>query len=127
MSQEKSPQFLIQDAMQAILESGNYDMVHLFSSEGLPLAECYKNGIVPKDRLVELSILFRELKQMADLMGQISNIKELILEGNNQRKIVFRFFQAFNQEVVLAIVVPPKKSYRGLTNSLIKTIEGVTF
>lgn len=123
MNQQKSPQFLIQDAMHAILESGNYDMVHLFSSEGLPLAECYKNGILPKDRLAELSILFRELKKMADLMGQISNIKELILEGNNQRKIVFRFFQAFNQEVVLAIVVPPKKSYRGLTNTLIKTIE----
>jgi hypothetical protein len=79
--------------------------------------------VLPKDRLVELSLLFRELKKMADLMGQISNIKELIVEGNNRRKVVFRFFQAFNQEVVLAIVVPPKKSYRGLTNSLIKTIE----
>jgi hypothetical protein len=125
MNHQKSPQFLIQDAMRAILDSGNYDMVHLFSSEGLPLAECYSNGVVPKDRLVELSILFRELKQMADLMGKISNIKELILEGNNHRKVVFRFFRAFNQEVVLAIVVPPKKSYRGLTNSLIKTIEEI--
>ncbi len=123
MDQQKPPQFLIQDAMREILESGNYDMVHLFSSEGLPIAECYRNGVLPKDRLVELSLLFRELKKMADLMGQISNIKELIVEGNNRRKVVFRFFQAFNQEVVLAIVVPPKKSYRGLTNSLIKTIE----
>lgn len=127
MNQQKSPQFLIQDAMRAILESGNYDMVHLFSNEGLPIAESYNNGIVPKERLVELSILFRELKKMADLMGQISNIKELIVEGNNHRKIVFRFFRAFNQEVVLAIVVPPKKSYRGLTNSLIKTIEQLAF
>lgn len=123
MDQQKPPQFLIQDAMREILENGNYDMVHLFSSEGLPIAECYRNGVLPKDRLVELSLLFRELKKMADLMGQISNIKELIVEGNNRRKVVFRFFQAFNQEVVLAIVVPPKKSYRGLTNSLIKTIE----
>jgi hypothetical protein len=123
MDQQKPPQFLIQDAMREILENGNYDMVHLFSSEGLPIAECYRNGVLPKDRLVELSLLFRELKKMADLMGQISNIKELIVEGNNCRKVVFRFFQAFNQEVVLAIVVPPKKSYRGLTNSLIKTIE----
>ncbi|NIR51682.1 hypothetical protein GWO43_24165 [candidate division KSB1 bacterium] len=113
--------------MKEIADRGNYDMVHLFSNEGLPLAEYYHNGIIDKDRLIELSLLFREVRKMADVMGKISNVKEMIVEGYNQRKIVFRFFQAFNQEVVLAIVVPPKMAYRGLTNSLIKVIEKVSF
>ncbi len=64
---------------------------------------------------------------MADVMGKISNVKEMIVEGYNKRKIVFRFFRAFDQEVVLAIVVPPKKSYRNLTNALLKMIENIQF
>jgi hypothetical protein len=127
MSESSSPQFVIESKMQEILRNGNYDMVHLFSSEGLPLAECYHERVVPNDRLIELSLLFREIKKMADVMGKISNIKEVIVEGYNRRKIVFRFFQAFKQDVVLVMVIPPKKAYRSLTNSLIKTIEAVSF
>lgn len=127
MHEIQSPQFIIEQRMKEILDRGNYDMVHLFSQEGLPLAESFSDHVIEKDRLAEMSILFRELEKMADVMGRISNIKEMIVEGYNQRKIVFRFFSAFNQEVVLAIVVPPKKTYRGLTNSLIRTIEKVSF
>ena len=71
--------------------------------------------------------MLREVRKMADVMGKIANIKEMIVEGFNHRKIVFRFFHAFNQDVVLAIVVPPKKSYRALTNSLVRTVEQISF
>jgi hypothetical protein len=121
------PQALIEEKMKSIIERGNYDMVHLFSNEGLPLAEYYSEDVIEKDRLAELSILLREVRNMADVMGKISNIKEMIVEGFNQRKIVFRFFRAFNQEVVLVAVIPPRKSYRGLTNSLIRAIEKIQF
>ncbi|MFQ5823974.1 MAG: hypothetical protein ACE5JB_07965 [bacterium] len=127
MNESQSPQMVIQERMREISELGNYDMVHLFSNEGLPIAEYYRDQIVEKDRLVELSMLFREVKKMADVMGKISSVKEMIIEGYNQRKIVFRFFHAFNQEVVLAIVVPPKKTYRALTNTLVRIIEKISF
>lgn len=120
-----SPQAVIEERMKEIAASGHYDMVHLFSNEGLPLAEYYNEKIVDKDRLAELSLLLRRVREMADLMGKISNVKEMIVEGFNGRKIVFRFFGAFDQEVVLAIVVPPKMSYRARTNSLIKMIESI--
>lgn len=127
MRNSQSPQSRIEEKMSEISEMGNYDMVRLFSSEGLPLAEYYNDQIIEEDRLTELSMLFRQVKKMADVMGQISNIKEMIVEGYNHRKIIFRFFEAFNQDVVLAIVVPPQKSYRGLTNSLVRTIEKISF
>lgn len=126
MNENQSPQSVIEQKMKEISDSGSYDMVHLFSNEGLPLAEYYSDRIIEKDRLAEMSILFRELKKMADVMGRISSIKEMVVEGYNQRKIIFRFFSAFNQDVVLAIVVPPKRSYRALTNALIRTIENTT-
>lgn len=120
-----STQSLIEERMREISADGNYDMVHLFSHEGLPLASYFNENVIDKDRLAELSLLFQELRKMADVMGKISNIKEMIVEGYNHRKIVFRFFYAFEQEVVLAIVVPPRKSYRALTNSLVRTIEQI--
>ena len=125
MIEVRPPQSQIQDRMREIILQGRYDMVHLFSNEGLPLAESYNEHIVQKDRLAELSLMLREVRHMADVMGQIANIKEMIVEGFNNRKIVFRFFRAFDQEVVLAIVVPPKTAYRSLTNSLVRMIEAI--
>jgi len=123
----KSPQSVIEKMMIEISEMGNYDMVSLFSDEGLPLAEFYNEQVIEQDRLAELSIMLREVRKMADAMGKISNIKEMIVEGFNHRKIVFRFFHAFDQDVVLAIIVPPKKSYKALTNSLVRTIAQISF
>ncbi len=122
-----SPQSVIEKKMIEISETGNYDMVRLFSNEGLPLAGFYNEQVIEEDRLAELSIMLREVRTMADIMGKISNIKEMIVEGFNHRKIVFRFFRAFNQDVILAIVIPPKKSYKALTNSLVRTIEEISF
>lgn len=123
----KSAQSVIEKKMIEISEMGNYDMVSLFSDEGLPLAEFNNEQVIEQDRLAELSIMLREVRKMADAMGKISNIKEMIVEGFNHRKIVFRFFHAFDQDVVLAIIVPPKKSYKALTNSLVRTIEQISF
>ena len=125
MSESRSPQFVIQEKMKEIADAGNYEMVHLFSDEGLLLAEHYKHRVIDNDRLLELSVLFREVKKMADVLGQMSDIKELIVEGYNHRKIIFRFFRAFEQDVALAVVVPPRKTYRALTNSLVRLVEDI--
>jgi predicted regulator of Ras-like GTPase activity (Roadblock/LC7/MglB family) len=125
MKNHHSPQSVIEEKMREITERGNYDMVQLFSNEGLPIAEYCNTQLIEKDRLAELSILFREIRKMADVMGKISSIKEMVIEGYNQRKIVFRFFHAFGQDVILAAVIPPKKAYKGLTNSLVRIIEKI--
>jgi hypothetical protein len=119
----ESPQQKIEEFMSDVINRGNYEMVCLFSHEGLPIAEAKGTGIVSEDRLIELSILFKQIVQMADVMGGISQLREIVIEGNNRRKIVFRFFESFNQLMILALVVPPKKSYLGLTNKLMKLIE----
>jgi hypothetical protein len=54
-------------------------------------------------------------------------LREVIIEGENHRKIGFRFFQAFGQQVILAVVVPPQKAYKQRTNELEKLIVGESF
>lgn len=120
---EKSPQLQIEEFMNEVIDQGNYEMAYLFSQEGLPMAEVKGKNLVPEDRLVEMSILFQQIKKMADVMGGISQLREIIVEGNNRRKIIFRFFAGFDQSLVIALVVPPQKTYRGLTNKLVRIIQ----
>jgi hypothetical protein len=75
-----------------------------------------------QDHIAELAILFHNVRRMAMNMADISSLREVLIEGVNRRKIVFRFFKAFGQEVVLAVVVPAKKAYKKATNELEKLI-----
>jgi predicted regulator of Ras-like GTPase activity (Roadblock/LC7/MglB family) len=125
----KTPQVSIEKKMADILAGGTYEAAYLFSDEGLPIAQASStNGQqVDRDRIAELSILFHDVRRMASLMGGISRLREVTIEGENHRKIVFRFFQAFGQQVILAVVVPPQKAYKQRTNELEKLIVGESF
>ncbi len=126
MKDNLAPQENIENFMKEVIELGNYEMAYLLSQEGLLLAQSKTAEIIPEDRLVEMSVLFQEIQQMADVMAGISDIKELAIEGLNKRKIIFRFFDAFDQSVTLALIIPPKKTYRGLTNKLVRLIKKVS-
>lgn len=126
MNDAQSPQERIEDFMSEVIKLGNYETAYLLSEEGLTLANSNANEIVPGDRLVEMSVLFQEIQKMADVMGGISEIKELVIEGHNKRKIIFRFFNAFDEKVILSLIIPPQKTYRGLTNKLMRLIQKVS-
>ncbi|MDZ7263815.1 MAG: hypothetical protein ONB16_04475 [candidate division KSB1 bacterium] len=123
---ELAPQEQIENFMKEVIALGNYEMAYLLSQEGLLLAQGQAAAVVPEDRLIELSIHFQEVQQMADVMAGISEIKELVIEGYNRRKIIFRFFHAFGQAVVLALIIAPQKSYKGLTNKLVRLIQKIS-
>ena len=122
-----APQQLIEAKMREIAATGHCEMILLLSNEGLPLAEYYGKQQLVKDDLVELSLLFRQVKKTAEFMGDMAKVKEMLVEGFNHRKIAFRFFQAFDQEVALVVVATPRKSYRALSNGLIAVIESISF
>jgi hypothetical protein len=126
MKNDLAPQERIENFMKEVIELGNYEMAYLLSHEGLLLAQSKAEEIIPEDRLVEMSVLFQEIQQMADVMAGISEIKELGIEGINKRRIIFRFFHAFDQLVTLALIIAPQKSYRGLTNRLVRIIQKVS-
>jgi len=123
---EKSPQEIIESFMNEVVGLGNYEMAFLYSEEGLPMAEVRGQETIPEDRLVEMSMIFQEVMKMADVMGGITEIREIVLEGSNRRKLIFRFFESFDQNLILALVIPPKKTYRGLTNKLMRLIQKIS-
>jgi predicted regulator of Ras-like GTPase activity (Roadblock/LC7/MglB family) len=127
MDQQLAPQVLIEQQMQSILKYGNYEAAYLFSREGLPIARVGNSSDVDPDRLAEMSIMFQDVQRLTNTLGGIDNLKEVFVEGNNFRKVVFRFFPAFGEEVVLAVVIPPRKTYRKHTNDLQRLIHQIEF
>jgi predicted regulator of Ras-like GTPase activity (Roadblock/LC7/MglB family) len=121
----RAPQELIESKMRDFIQAGRYELAHLFSEEGLVLAEAFGSRVIERDRLAEVSVMFQEVRKLAETMGGISQLREVIMEGQNRRKIVFRFFPAFGQEVILVAVVPPRTAYRQATNQLVKLVESI--
>lgn len=125
----RAPQRAIEEKMRAIIALGNCESTHLFSEEGLPIAQATAPNIeqVEQDQIAEMAILLQDVRRMSSVMGGISQLREIVIEGTNRRKIVFRFFESFGQPVVLAMVVPPNTAYRQRTNELEKLIVGESF
>lgn len=123
-----APQVVIENKMREILRAGHYEAAHLFSNEGLPLAMAHnlpENAARPStehNQIAELAILFHNVRHMAAAMTSLTKLREISIEGATRRKFVFRFFEAFGQEVILAVVVPPNTAYRKVTNELEKLI-----
>ena len=121
---ETSPQAMIERRMAEVIALGNYEAAYLFSQEGLPMAQARKEA-KEETPLVEISMLLREVRSTAAEIAGLSRLREIVVEGEN-KKIVFRFFPAFEQEVVLVVVVPKGKSYRQHTNRLEKMIAALS-
>ena len=116
------PQEIIEKKMRQIVQLGNYEAAYLFSAEGLYIAKAAARDDVDPDRLAEISMLLGDVKRLAATLGGIERLAEVFMEGDNHRKIIFRFFKAFGEDVVLVAVVPPRKAYRKHTNDLQKIV-----
>lgn len=127
MERDLAPQELIESRMQAIVNLGNFEAVFLFTDEGLPLAKATAQDSSDEDRLAEMSLTFQNVKNLATSLGGIQRLKEVFIEGENHRKVVFRFFHALDNDLVLAAIIPPKRAYRKVTNDLQRLILSLKF
>lgn len=122
---ELPPQLAMEDFIQKAVAMGRYEHAFLLSEEGLLLAGDNSDNHMMQDLLIELTGFLREVKKMAETVGGIRQLKEIVIEGDNSKKIIFRFFSAFQQVVALAAVIPEKKSYRSVTNKLIRSVDKI--
>jgi len=56
-------------------------------------------------------------------MSGLSPLKELVLEDDEGKRLVFRYLTLFGQTALLVMVVPAQRSYRALANRLCRLIE----
>ena len=120
---QQSPQSIIEDKMKENIYLGNYEAAFLFSSEGLPLAQAQTRTDVDQAGMVEISLMLKEIHRTINSIADINGLKEVVVEGMNKRKVILRFFTILDQLSILAVVVAPRRTYRNLTNRLVKLVQ----
>ena len=117
-----SLQETIEGFLNQVVTLGNYESAYFFSNEGLPLGNIRATGVVTEMQAVEISIMMLEIKKaMKSILG-MDHLHEMVIESADGRKLVFRFIAFYGEAAILVCVVPPHKSYRGLTNRIQKAI-----
>lgn len=121
-AQELPLQDNIEMQMREVVNLGSFDAVYLYDKEGLLIAEC-NGGIKDNEyQLIQISLMVNKVKGFVHELTNLSDLKEIILEDSDGRKIIYRFLSFFNQPTILVAVVPTRKAYRGLTNRLQRSI-----
>ncbi|MCK5145119.1 hypothetical protein KAR48_00090 [bacterium] len=113
------PQEQIESSMAAFCDEARWEAIHLFSSEGLPLASHGESTIYDESSLLEY--LFSMMGTHALLEGE--PIQEIMIRGSQGRRIVFRYVTAWEDPAVLIAVVYARKGFRRAMGKLIKLIQ----
>lgn len=110
--------------MREMCQIGGFVAVYLFDQEGLPLiSHVAHSGLLNEEHAVEFAVLMAKLKKVIKRMSGLGPLKELVIEDSDGKRLVFRFLQLFGQSVLLVLVVPAQRSYRGLASRLCRLIE----
>ncbi len=110
----------IEKAMEEFGEGFRWESIFLFSSEGLLMARSGKSPEYGEDHLLEFAF---SLNDLVNLLEDDLSVKEVIVSGIHRKKLVFRYFRAWDNPMVIAAVVSGRKGYKRALGRLIKKIQ----
>ena len=117
---------LLQDRIEAVMkrfeDEARWEYTVLFSSEGLPLASHGKPTRYNEENLLEFAF---SLIDAVRLLGDQPGVKELWIRGREGRNLVFRYFDAWGDPMILAAVVTGRKGYRKAMSDLVRHIQAL--
>ncbi len=114
-----SIQSKIEKAMKECGEGERWESIFLFSSEGLLMAHSGVSSDYSEENLLEFIF---SLNDLVRLIKNNHSVKEIVISGINKRKIVFQYFDVWDNQVVIALVISGKKGYRRALGRLMKRI-----
>ena len=119
---EMSLQEKIESVMQTSHQEERWESISLFSSEGLLLASWGGSEDVTQDSLLEFAF---SLIETTHLLEENMTVKEINIRSQGRRRMVFSYFQAWEEALILAAVVQGRKGYKRAMGKLIKHIQSV--
>jgi hypothetical protein len=119
-----SVQNLIEKKLQEISKEGRFDLLVLFSEEGLPMIQI-PSSKYDKEDFVALSILINDLAKVAEALDSSLKVDETSIMAHNKYKIVGRIFHVNGMRFNLVAIVPPEVAYRKFINKAVKTLSAI--
>jgi hypothetical protein len=114
-----SVQEKIESQMQNFFEEERWETIVLFSSEGLLLAACGSSETHNQDNLLEFAF---SLIGTTSLLKNDLPVKEITIQSKGRILLVFRFFEAWKETLILAAVVRGRIGYKRAMGKLMKHI-----
>jgi len=112
----------IEAAMRDSGEGERWESIFLFSSEGLLMARHGFSPAYDEENLLEFAF---SLIGVVRLIENDLPVKEIVVKGKEKKRLVFRYFEAWGEQVVLAAVVSGRKGFRRAIGKLMRFIRGL--
>lgn len=112
----------IEAVMKRFHEEERWESIFLFSPEGLLMASQRTATVYDEENLLEFAF---SLIDAVRLLGDDLPVKEIVARGRNGKILVFRYFHAWEDELILAAVVSGKKGYKRALTRLVKLIQSL--
>jgi predicted regulator of Ras-like GTPase activity (Roadblock/LC7/MglB family) len=113
-----------QGAFEKILRemnhAGDFKAAVLSTTEGLSLASAPAG--YEDEMAAAMVALLNEVARQAHRKLNLAQVDELSLVGDDRTRLACRYFSVAGQDLVLAVLTPPDRYYRRLTNRAIREI-----
>lgn len=116
-------QTAVENAMHDLgLSENRWETTALFSADGLLMASCGESPVYSRENLLEFCF---SLFETVGLLHTANPFDEIIIYGTAGRRMVFRYFEAWGEHMILCAVIAGKKGYRRALTRLISSIRAL--
>jgi predicted regulator of Ras-like GTPase activity (Roadblock/LC7/MglB family) len=110
----------IQEILREMYEEGGFEAVVLTSAEGLPIVSLPTG--YDSDVTAAMVALLQRVSQDAQNQVGMAPVDEVMIRDQDGVRLVSRYLQTQNEQLILAVVVPWGAPYRRLTNRAVREI-----
>ncbi|NIO67939.1 MAG: hypothetical protein GTN71_02470 [Anaerolineae bacterium] len=113
-------QVAFEKILQEMNRAGDFKAAVLSTTEGLSLASAPAG--YEDEMAAAMVALLNKVARQAHRQLNLAKVDELSLVGDDRIRLACRYFSVAGQNLVLAVLVPPDRYYRRLTNRAIREI-----
>ena len=109
-----------ENILREMKRAGDFKAAVLSTTEGLSLASAPTS--YQDEMMAAMVALLNRMARQARLQLNLAQVDELSLVGDDRSRLTCRYFSVDGQDLVLAVLIPPNRYYRRLTNRAIKAL-----
>jgi predicted regulator of Ras-like GTPase activity (Roadblock/LC7/MglB family) len=111
-----SRQTVLERTLRKLVREGNFRGAVVASIDGLPLAMAGRSA--DKELMAGVAAWLKEFAERTHV-----SLDEIVARDAQGNLLVSRYFSVGNDQLLLAVSVPPRRAYRQLTNKAIREVK----
>jgi len=104
--------------LKRLVREGKFKGAVVASIDGLPLAMAGRSA--DKELMAGVAAWLKEFAERTDI-----SLDEIVARDTQGNRLVSRYFNVGDDQLLLAVSVPPRRAHRRLTNTAIREIQRI--